>query len=125
MAAERSDLPFAEEVKRLIDENEGLTQHRLALAAGIDPGFFARVLQGKKPPSPNVLMRTAKALGLPEEHFREARVQKVIEAMFEDDLIEDDLMVNVLYDQISAMGPRLKKPWPRPWESTPPDPPAE
>jgi transcriptional regulator with XRE-family HTH domain len=111
MATERSNLPFAEEVKRLINEEEGLTQHRLALAAGIDPGFFARVLQGKKPPSPNVLLRTAQALALPEQHFREARVQKVIEAMY-----EDDVTVNELYDQLVANPPRKMKNPPRYWK---------
>lgn len=80
--------PLGQAVRRLLTER-GVSLRGLAREAGISHCYLFRVLEGKQPPSDNLLRRVTVALGLPEDYFREVRLRRIIEAAKADDSLAD------------------------------------
>jgi transcriptional regulator with XRE-family HTH domain len=80
------------ELPRLLAER-GLSARALAREAGINQSYLSRVLRrvDYKTPSPELVRRTALALGLPEDYFAEYRESFVIERIKRDPKLRDRL----------------------------------
>ena len=74
MTDERAQLPFNEEVRRLL-EDRGWSIRRLAHETGFDPTFISRVLNRRryKTPTLRLVEAVARAFDLPPAHFAEFR----------------------------------------------------
>lgn len=96
MGAEISDVPFTEELPRLLRERQ-MSLRSLASAVGVSDSHLSRVLRGAdyKTPSADLTRRVALALGLPPEYFREYREARVIETVR-----SDTKLMNRLYRQL-------------------------
>ena len=83
MAAKRAQLPFRDELPRLLRDN-GISGRELAKQVGIDQSYVSLVLNGQRAPSRKLLERSAEALGLPAAYWREFREQVVLERIRAD-----------------------------------------
>lgn len=99
----RTNLPFADEVRRLLKER-GISLRALAGEAGISQPYLSRLLRQadyKKTPSLRVAKAVAEAFGLDPDYFSEFREMYVIERIHESPCLRDEL-----YDSLKQRKPR-------------------
>jgi transcriptional regulator with XRE-family HTH domain len=89
---QRADLPFGDEVLRLL-EVRGLSLRRLATLADVSPGHLSRVMRSadQKALTKDVRQRVAAALNLSPGYFVEDREEDVIERVRADPELRDRL----------------------------------
>ncbi len=99
---ERSEVPFLEEVPRLLKE-KGWSLRALARAAGIQESHLSRVLRSVdyKSPSADLTERVARALGLPGDYFPEYREARVLAHVQADPALREKLYDNLAFDKPS------------------------
>jgi transcriptional regulator with XRE-family HTH domain len=90
--ADQTDVPFTEELPRLLKER-GISQRALAAMIGISDSHLSRVLRRAdyKTPSPDLTRRIALALELPPHYFPEFREAYVIERIRTHPKLRNDL----------------------------------
>lgn len=91
-----SDVPFVDEVPRLLSER-GMSLRSLAAAAQVEPSHLSRVLRREryKSPSGDLARRVALALGLRPDYFPEYREAVVVERIRKDPALRDRLFRRV------------------------------
>jgi transcriptional regulator with XRE-family HTH domain len=91
VASKRTDLPFADEVPRLLEER-GWSMRRLAAESGVERAYLWKVIRrrGYKSPSVRMAESVAVALGLPRDYFPEYREGVVIESVKHSPRVRDD-----------------------------------
>jgi len=95
MAQERTNTPFATEVRRLLDE-QGMSTRALAARAGVSQPYLSRLLRGvKKSPGLEVARAVARALSKPDDYFPEVR-----EALLVDKIKKTPRLRDRLYDEL-------------------------
>jgi transcriptional regulator with XRE-family HTH domain len=97
VAGERTNRPFAVEVKRLLKE-QNLSTRALAEKAGISQPHLSRLLRQvdyKKRPSEKLARSVAKAFAKPSDYFAEVRESAVIGEIKRNARLRDEL-----YDSI-------------------------
>jgi transcriptional regulator with XRE-family HTH domain len=94
--AKHTDIPFTEELPRLLRER-GMSVRGLAAEIGISDSHLSRVLRRAdyKTPSPDLTRRVALSLGLPPDYFREFREAYVVEQIKSDSRLLNDLYVRL------------------------------
>jgi transcriptional regulator with XRE-family HTH domain len=103
MKGERTNRPFAVEVKRLLKE-QNLSTRALAEKAGISQPHLSRLLRQvdyKKRPSEKLARSIAKAFAKPPDYFAEARESAVIDRIRRSPRLRDEL-----YDSIVVRNKR-------------------
>jgi transcriptional regulator with XRE-family HTH domain len=93
---QRTQSPFVDELPRLLEERK-LSLRALAREMKVGDDHLSRVLRGAraKRPTPDLVRRAARALGLPGDYFPEARLDFVVHELPQHpqllDRIYDDL----------------------------------
>ncbi len=93
MAAARTNRPFAEEVRRLLNERN-MTVSALASTCAVSQSYLSRLLRAadyKKTPSLKLALCVAEALGVPRDYFGEYREAVVIERIRTNRRLRDHL----------------------------------
>ncbi len=95
---ERTDRPFVEELRRLLDERV-LSLRELAQLVGVNPSHLSRVMRRAdyKSPSADLVRRVASVLDLPPDYFPEFRQAVVQERINNDPKLRDEL-----YDRLTG-----------------------
>ena len=86
MAPASTDTPFTQALAQLLAQRE-MSQRALAQMAGVNQSHLSRLLRQADyhvRPSTDLMARLSTALGLPEDYFREAREQAVIDRVKSD-----------------------------------------
>lgn len=92
MPRARTNVPFPEEVTRLLEE-QGWSIRRLAEEAGVDQGYLWKVLRGRqyKTASPEMARKVASAFGRPDDYFAEYREAVVRKEITADPSLRDEI----------------------------------
>lgn len=97
--ADQTDTPFTEELPRLLHDR-GMSLRALAATIGISDSHLSRVLRrvDYKTPSPDLMRKVARALGLQPDYFLEFREAYVIERIRSDPKLRNDLYARLIRD---------------------------